>query len=63
MSEKHLKGTPHKIRGTETAWWYEEPKGLCLVVECPGSQGAVTRQITIPWHAILGAVKRLEAKP
>lgn len=54
MSNKDLKCEPHAIRGTETAWWYEEEEGVCVVVEL--AQG--TRQITIPWASLRGALKR-----
>ena len=59
MSETHLLRTPHRIRGVKNAWWYEEPHGLCVVVEPAGNE---TRAITIRWQAIENAIKR-RARP
>ena len=59
MSDQHLLRTPHRIRGVKNAWWYEEPQGICVVVEPAGNE---TRAITIKWRAITYAVKR-KAKP
>ena len=56
MSNKHLSLEPHKIRGREDAWWYEEAKGINMVVE-PQEQ---TVQIVIPWKAIKYALARKE---
>jgi len=57
MSDNHLQLSPHPIRGTKTAWWYEEENGLCIVVE-PAQD---TKQITIPWASLRGALRRKDA--
>ena len=44
----------HAIRGTKTAWWYEEAKGICVVAESVGP----TQLIFIPWASLRGALKR-----
>lgn len=54
MSDKDLSMNPHKIRGMKTAWWYEEEKGICLVVEPHDT----TQLITIPWDSLRFALKR-----
>ena len=57
MTDKHLKLTPtdfHPSRmssGETRAWWYEEPCGICIVVDKVG-------QFTIPWRQIRNALKR-----
>jgi len=56
MSNKHLRCQPHAIRGTKTAWWYEEPEGLTFVIENVASEG--TKQITIHWNYIRAALSR-----
>lgn len=61
MADKHLSLKPHAIRGTKSAWWYEESKGICLVQECRDVRGGLladTRQVTIPWDSLRGALKR-----
>lgn len=51
---KHLQRKAHAVTGTTKAWWYEEGKGICLVI-----QPAVdTQQIVISWAALRGALKR-----
>mgnify|MGYP001558089945 CR=1 FL=1 len=32
MSDDHLESNPHKIRGTDQVWWYEEPVGICIAI-------------------------------
>ena len=56
MSDKHLSLKPHNIRNRSDAWWYEESKGINMVVE-PQDQ---TTQITIPWQEIKNALARKE---
>jgi hypothetical protein len=61
MSDTHLQLEPHPIRGTESAWWYEDEKGICVVMECRDANGrllADTLQATIPWRSLRGAVRR-----
>lgn len=54
MSDTDLQRTPHPIRQTKTAWWYEDELGLYVVVEA----SRVTRQIFIPWASVRGALRR-----
>lgn len=54
MADKDLQLDPHKIRGTDKAWWYEEETGICIVVE----PNVTTQQIMIPWGALRSALKR-----
>jgi len=60
MSNKHLQLTPHAIRGTVTAWWYEEEKGISVVQEFRDKNGMlhITESILLPWTSIRGALKR-----
>lgn len=59
MADKHLKTSPHHLRGHEDCWWYEEPGGICIVVEAYNGRGEVqTKQRTIPWTAIRNALAR-----
>ena len=55
-----LDGNPHNI--DEWAWWYEEPRGINLVVEERGHDGSYirTRQRLIPWGQIRAALARLD---
>jgi len=63
MSDKHLKLSPQKIRGTTTAWFYEEKAGLTVVQECYSLDHYVgTTSVLIPWRAIRGALAR-KARP
>ena len=61
MANKDLKNEPHHIRGRRTFWWYEEPKGVCLVWE-PQNQSRETQQATIPWSALRRALARKDAE-
>ena len=56
MSDKHLSLKPHSIRNRSDTWWYEDPKGINIVVE-PQHR---TTDITIPWRAIKNALARKE---
>lgn len=62
MSNDHLRRDPHKIYGTQTAWWYEEPAGITIVQEVHGGQPdgplLATLQETIPWWSIREALAR-----
>ena len=57
MSNKDLLRTSHAIRDDKDAWWYEEEKGICLVVSDP-SKDRNTFQFTIPWRSLRAALKR-----
>jgi hypothetical protein len=59
MSTQHLQLKPHKIRGTATAWWYEEEKGISIVQEhWEAAVHISTDSTTIPWQAIRDALAR-----
>ena len=66
MSDKHLTLMPHRIRHDPTAWWYEEPNGICVVQEYYRDKDGLyldTRSVIIPWRALKAALKRKEQKP
>jgi hypothetical protein len=65
MSNIHLHCNPHAVKGDKTAWWYEEPKGICVVQEFYDDAGGTlaTRFVTIPWASIRGALARKDRKP
>lgn len=56
MSVKHLKLTPHHLKTTDRAWWYETKRGIEVVVE-PSPK---TEIITISWAQVCAAVNRKE---
>jgi hypothetical protein len=61
MANKHLKTSPHSIGRRDDCWWYEEPAGVCVVIETyDGRGGPVTKQLTIPWPALKAALSRKE---
>ena len=39
MSNAHLRVEPHHIRGRDDVWWYEEPKGISIVIQGGESKG------------------------
>lgn len=53
MSNADLKREPHYI--TEDCWWYEEAKGIEIVMRVYPS---VTYVRTIPWRSIRAALAR-----
>ena len=53
MANKDLKLKPHHIHGDPDAWWYEEPNGICVVVEGAG-------QHHIRWDYLKAALARKE---
>ena len=55
MSKKHLQLDPHDI--DSFWWWYEEPKGLCIVHQ-EEKEPMHTESRTIPWRLIRAALKR-----
>lgn len=60
MANADLKNEPHHVQGKETLWWYEEPKGICLVWE-PQKQSRETQQATISWGVLRRALARKDA--
>lgn len=59
VSDRHLKGAPHRLRDREDAWWYEESRGMTVVVEF---YGAPTQTVLIPWKEVRAALARLDRK-
>jgi len=62
MSDKDLHTSPHAVRGMPEAWWYEEPKGITVVVEFRDNAGdhLGTKQVPIPWYMLRNALARKE---
>lgn len=56
---KHLKRTPHHPQGREDAWWYEEKRGIHVLIQT--SFG--TKQVLIDWRSIRAALARKDKKP
>ena len=59
MGNSALKLEPHDI--TENCWWYEEEKGINVVVEHRSKDGATyyhTAQYMIPWSQVRSALSR-----
>lgn len=57
MSDKDLWLKPHKVRGREDAWWYEEPQGISIVVN---NETRGSKVVEIPWRLIRSALHRLD---
>lgn len=63
MASEHLLRSPHKIREADyidmdcDAWWYEEEKGICVVI------GDGVGQFYIRWPVLRNALKRKEQSP
>jgi len=45
---------------SEDCWYYEEPKGICVVLHGETNQGCLIA--TIPWKMIRGSLKRKDKK-
>lgn len=62
MSNKHLQAAPHNQSAYQ--WWYEEPKGICVVQECDIEYSGVKTIVSkvIPWKAIRRALARKDKK-
>ncbi len=58
MSKRDLQLHAHPIN--ESAWWYEEPGKLSVVVQ-PDPEGR-TRMVEISWRKIRAALARLDKK-
>ena len=58
--EKFPARSPHRI--DDTAWFYEERIGVCVVaqvfVHLGGGTHTATRQVTVSWKAMCKAVDR-----
>lgn len=59
MRDKDLSQKPHKIKGTENVWWYEDSAGIELIVNYGGYN---TGTHLISWRAIRNALKRKDKK-
>ncbi len=58
MANKHLSGKPHKIPNERHAWWYEEVKGITVIVHRDAILASGSAVITIPWANIRKALGR-----
>ena len=63
MSRKHLLSEPQFVAHDESWWFYEENRGICIVVEPVIPKSAPTRSVTIPWARIRAALKRKDRRP
>jgi hypothetical protein len=64
MSEKHLKETAHHVG--DKCWWYEEPGGICVVLQESDVNDNALRPNVAPiirWTSIRAALKRKDRKP
>jgi hypothetical protein len=59
MSNKNLRRTAHEFKKEKRVWWYEETKGIRLVVNF--GKGTVCQPI-IPWKTIRAALARKDKK-
>jgi hypothetical protein len=57
MANKHLRLSPHCKRGEPEWWWYEEPKGVVIVLS-PQMTGGSAVSVKIPWKSLRGALQR-----
>ena len=55
MANKDLHRHAHGPRD-ESWWWYEEPRGLTIVV--PAHEGLCAKVIKIPWRSIRASLAR-----
>jgi len=58
MADKDLKRGPHYFKHRDDVWWYEEPKGIYIVVK---QQFKTTTDIEIPWRSLRAALRRKDA--
>jgi hypothetical protein len=58
MGEHYLQRKPHKVRGDNEAWWYEEPQGISVVVSYERFKVFCTKEVKIPWRSLEYALKR-----
>ena len=60
MANKHLKAESHQVIGRLDAWWYEEHRGISVVVEQDAGE---TKIINIPWKTLRSALRRKDQGP
>jgi hypothetical protein len=53
MSDKHLQTKPHQLK-EQSAWWYEESKGIVVCCEGDGK----VQQVKIRWPSLRAAMRR-----
>jgi len=53
MANKDLKLRPHRIRGRDDVWWYEDPKGIDICYK--------RNHFVVPWRAIRSALARKDS--
>ena len=54
MSNEDLLLSPHHSKCFLDWWWYEEPKGICVINRIEGS-------FTIPWASVRAALRRKDS--
>lgn len=57
MAKDDLQRMPHKVRGRDDVWWYEEPAGISVVVQCGCLE---TKIVNISWRSLRAALRRLD---
>ena len=60
MADTDLRRTSHKVRGTKNAWWYEEARGISVIVHRDAIQPSGAAEINIPWRQLRAALSRKE---
>lgn len=61
MANKHLHLEPHHV--DQDFWWYEENKGITVVMQLPTKDGGWAQTVRrIPWADIRAALKRKDRK-
>jgi hypothetical protein len=63
VSRHDLLRAPQHVGYDESWWFYEEGRGLVIVVEPLVPRSAPTRTVVIPWLRIRAALKRKDRKP
>ena len=65
MSDTDLQRGPTHFKDVEGAWWYEEPKGISIIVENRDEDGILreTKVLWLTWHKIRNALERKDRKP
>ena len=64
MGNPHLSRKPHHV-GDEGGWWYEQPAGMCIIIEHRTKTGEFcqTKQYQIRWASLRKALARKDKKP
>ena len=60
MADKDLLRTSHKVKATPNAWWYEESRGISVIVHKDAITSSGAAEINIPWSQLKSALSRKE---